>query len=284
MVDTMCSSSLYSVHLACNALLQRDCQVALAGGANIIHNPVSYTMLAKLGVLSPEYVLRAFDADAKGYVRGEGVGFVLLKRLSEAEKDGDSIIAVIRGSAAKHNGWTRNIAAPSVEGQCQVVVDALKRAGLGPDDIDFVEAHATGTKAGDKKELETIGKVFVEGSEGKRGDRKLYVGAVKTMFGHSEGAAGITEFMKAALTVNQKQIPPNINFKTLRPDVVVDPSVALPLGGPVALASRQEGVPLRGGINSFGAGGTNAHMIIEEYIGGKGAEVKYGKYEYPNKR
>ncbi|KAI9034663.1 thiolase-like protein [Hyaloraphidium curvatum] len=301
MVDTMCSSSLCgfttclppvfflivaatdSVHLACNAILQRDCVTALAGGANIIHNPVSYTMLAKLGVLSPEFVLRAFDADAKGYVRGEGVGFVLLKRLSEAERDGDPIIAVIRGSAAKHNGWTRNIAAPSVDGQCQVVVDALTRAGLTPDDIDLVEAHATGTKAGDKKEIETVHKVFVEGKGDKRGDRKIYVGAVKTMYGHSEGAAGITEFMKATLTIHNHKIPPNINFKTLRPDVTLAPEVVLPVGAPVPLEPRAPGVPLRAGVNSFGAGGTNAHLILEEYVGPSKAEVKFNKYSY-NKR
>jgi len=258
-VDTMCSSSLYSIHLAAQSVLNGDCEMALAAGSNVISNPASYVMLNKLGVLSPEFICRAFDAGAKGYVRGEGCAAVLLKPLSQAEKDGDNIIGVIRASAIKHNGAGRNIASPSVPGQMAVIQQALDRARLTPADIDLLEAHATGTKAGDKKELETINTMYTKDAR-QRGP--VVVGAVKSMFGHSEGASGITEFVKALLSLHYRVAPPNINFATLRPDVVLD-QTKIHLSNGVDLSGRA--LPLRAGVNSFGAGGTNAHIIVESY-------------------
>jgi acyl transferase domain-containing protein len=255
----MCSSSLYSIHLAAQSVLNGDCDMAIAAGSNVISNPASYVMLNKLGVLSPEFICRAFDEGAKGYVRGEGCGAVLVKPLSKAQRDGDNIIGVIRASAIKHNGAGRNIAAPSVPGQMIVIQQALDRAQLLPADIDLLEAHATGTKAGDKKELETINTMYTKDAR-ERGP--IIVGAVKSMYGHSEGASGITEFIKALLSIHYRFAPPNINFTKLRPDVAVDETKVY-LSDGVDLSGRK--LPLRAGVNSFGAGGTNAHIIIESY-------------------
>ncbi|KXS22005.1 thiolase-like protein [Gonapodya prolifera JEL478] len=282
-LDTGCSSSLYAVHMACNSLLMGDCDAALACGSTVITNPNMYTMLYRVGVLSPNYMIRAFDAAADGYVRGEGCGAVLLKRLADAERDGDVILGVIRGSAIGHNGKTRNIVAPSVEGQGRVINEAMERAGVTAAQVDYVEAHATGTKAGDRKELLTIQEVYVDKAKERTAERPVVVGAVKSMFGHAEGAAGIMGLQKAILVLLNRSAPPNINFTRIRPEVAIDygSKVVFPLGENMNLGDR-EGL-LWAGVNSFGAGGTNAHVVIQEYPRQSGKEVKFEKYSY-NKR
>ncbi|KAJ3339335.1 alpha,alpha-trehalase nth1 [Gonapodya sp. JEL0774] len=241
------------------------------------------TGCSSLGVLSPTYTTSAFCASANGYVRGEGCGAVLLKRLADAERDGDTIYGVIRGSSVGHNGKTRNIAAPSVEGQGRVMKDAMARGAVTAGMLDYVEAHATGTKAGDRKELQTIQELYVDGAPDRTEKRPLVVGAVKSMFGHSEGAAGIMGLMKTILVLMHRSVPPNIHFETLRADVKLDypGKVVFPLGTNKSLEDR-EGL-LWAGVNSFGAGGTNAHVVLQEYPAKKDQVKVFEKYSY-NKR
>ncbi|KAJ3336930.1 hypothetical protein HDU93_001893 [Gonapodya sp. JEL0774] len=300
-IDTACSASLTSVHVACEALLLGDCDAAIASGVNVVTNPSAYTALWNLGVLSPDFCIKAFDSKANGYMRGEGCGAIMLKRLSDAERDGDNVVCLIRGTGAGHNGLSRNIAAPSVglglfsaspiaaahevlflrllqvDGQGKVIKDALERAKLTPKDVDYLEAHATGTKSGDRKELQTVQEVYIEKQERAR---PLVLGAVKSMYGHSEGAAGITGLIKTILVLQHREVPPNIHFHELRPDARIDASkVVIPAGASYSLNDRP--FPLRGGVNSFGAGGTNAHVLLEEVK--LKAPLKSGEYKYNRK-
>jgi len=276
-IDTACSASLTSVHVACEALLMGDCDAAIAMGISIISNPSAYTALWKLGVLSPDFGIKGFDASANGYSRGEGSGAVLLKRLSDAERVGDNILALIRGTGAGHNGLSRNIAAPSVPGQAKVIADALARAELTPAVVDYLEAHATGTKAGDRKELQTVQEVYVDNQPR---EKPIVLGAVKSMYCHSEGAAGITGLIKAIMVCLKREVPPNIHFNTLRPDAKIDTDkVKIPAGSAMSLADRP--FPLHAGVNSFGAGGTNAHVLVEEVKVKR--PVKFGTYTYNRK-
>ncbi|KXS17636.1 ketoacyl-synt-domain-containing protein [Gonapodya prolifera JEL478] len=276
-VDTACSASLTSVHVACEALLLGDCDAAIAAGVNIVTNPSAYTALWNLGVLSPDFCIKAFDAKGNGYMRGEGCGAVMLKRLSDAEKDGDNILCIIRGTGAGHNGLSRNIAAPSIEGQGRVIKDALERGKLTPDDVDYLEAHATGTKSGDRKELQTVQELYIAN---QKRERPIVLGAVKSMYGHSEGAAGITGLIKAILVLLHREVPPNIHFDEIRPEVKIDVSkIVIPTGSSYSLADRP--FPIRAGVNSFGAGGTNAHVLIEEVK--VKAPPTFGDYTYNKK-
>ncbi|WP_158678519.1 type I polyketide synthase, partial [Streptomyces sp. SA3_actF] len=258
-VDTACSSSLVTVHLARQALLRGETDLALAGGV-LLHMTPQYTIAeTKGGFLSRSGSSRAFDASAEGYVRAEGVGLVALKRLSDALRDGDPIHAVLTGSGVNQDGRTPGITVPSGEAQTRLVREVCADAGISPGQLQYVEAHGTSTPVGDPIEANALARVLAEGREP---GAACYVGSVKTNIGHTESAAGIAGLIKTALAVEHKVIPPHLHLDTLNPAIDADslpyeiPAVATPW-------PAHEG-PARAGVNSFGFGGTNAHLIIEE--------------------
>ncbi len=258
-VDTACSSSLVAVHLAARALQNRDCSVALAGGVNVLLTPSGTICFSRLGAMAPDGRCKTFDASADGYVRSEGCGVVVLKRLSDAEAAGDPILGVIRGSAMNHDGRSNGLTAPSGIAQQAVIRSALHESGRRREDVRFVEAHGTGTALGDPIELQALGAVF---GDPTRQTEPLLVGSVKTNIGHAEAAAGMAGMIKALLALQHRTLPPNLHFDTPTPHVpwatlgVAVPTEATPL--------EADGVPLLAGVSSFGIGGTNAHVLLEQ--------------------
>lgn len=258
-VDTACSSSLSALHLASQAIRNGECEMAIAGGVNIILSPAVTMSLSKAGMMAPDGRCKAFDASANGYVRSEGVAVVLLKPLSRALADGDDIHAVIRGSSSNQDGRSSGLSAPNGEAQQRVVMDACADAGVLPFELDYIEAHGTGTPVGDPVEINALGEVLRTG--GGAGRTHL-VGSVKTAIGHAESAAGMASIIKAAHVVRCRKVPPNLHFHTPNPAIQFDSYgiqipqqlLDLPVAGDRALA----------GVNSFGVGGTNVHMVIEE--------------------
>ena len=254
-VDTACSSSLVSIHLAVQSLRKGDSDLALASGVNLILEPTTSMIFARAGMLSPDGLCKTFDADANGYVRGEGSGTVVLKRLSDAEKDGDNILAVIRGSAVNQDGKSQGITAPNELAQERVLRAALQDAQLEPNDVGYIEAHGTGTPLGDPIELAALNTVY-----GKERDNKLVVGSIKTNMGHLEGAAGVAGFIKLVLSIHHQHIPQHLHFK--KPNTYIDwNSIAID----VPAEAREWNSPVRrGGVSSFGFSGTNCHIIVEQ--------------------
>ncbi|HRI72136.1 MAG TPA: polyketide synthase, partial [Polyangium sp.] len=213
-VDTACSSSLVSVHLACQSLRNQESDLALAGGVNMILDPLGMAMAAEIQALSPDGRCKTFDAQANGFVRGEGCGIVVLKRLSDAQRDGDPILAVIRGSVVNQDGRSTGLTAPNVLSQQAMLRRALEVARLSPEDIGYVETHGTGTSLGDPIEFEALREVL----GAPRADGSTCVlGALKTNVGHMEAAAGIGGLIKAILCLQHEAIPKNLHFKTLNP-------------------------------------------------------------------
>jgi acyl transferase domain-containing protein/NAD(P)-dependent dehydrogenase (short-subunit alcohol dehydrogenase family)/acyl carrier protein len=265
-VDTACSSSLVAVHLACQNLQAGDCELAIAGGVNVIIKPEFTIAESKGGFLSPDGASKAFSRTANGYVRGEGAGLVLLKPLSKAVADGDPIYAIIRGSAVNQDGHSNGITVPRQEAQETLIREACRKAILTPADIQYVEAHGTGTPVGDPIEARAIGTVM---SEGRPKGEPCIMGSAKTNIGHLEAAAGVAGLIKATLALTHRAIPP-----TLYAD---DPNPAIPFGDlslrvPASLEAWPEtDGPARAGVNSFGFGGTNAHVIVEEMPGRQAA-------------
>ncbi len=258
-MDTACSSSLVATHLACQSLRQQECRMALAGGVNLILSPEFTVALSQMNMMAPDGRCKTFDAGANGFVRGEGAGVVVLKRLSNALAEGDPIIAVIRGSAVNQDGSTNGITAPNALSQQQVIRTALQNAGVKPEEVTYVETHGTGTILGDPIEVEALTSVL--GQPRPQGP-KCVLGSVKTNFGHLEGAAGIAGLMKAILCVQHGEIPPHLHFNQLNPHIALanTPFEIHPRGG-----SWPAGVQKRiAGVSSFGFGGTNAHVILEE--------------------
>src|SRR6478752_5510991 len=205
-VDTACSSSLVAVHLACQSLRLRESDLALAGGVQLNLSPSTSIAMSKWSALSPRGRCHAFDSRADGFVRGEGVGVVVLKRLADAVRDGDRVLAVVRGSAVNQDGRSNGMTAPNVLAQRDVITDALRVGGVAPDAVNYIEAHGTGTVLGDPIEFEALSATY------GRGDVPCALGAVKTNLGHLEAAAGIAGFIKAVLVLQQGLIPPNLNF------------------------------------------------------------------------
>jgi acyl transferase domain-containing protein/acyl carrier protein len=257
-LDTACSSSLVAVHLAAQSLAAGDCDLALAGGVNLILTPDGHVCISRLGALSQRGRCRAFDDGADGYVRSEGCGVVLLKRLGEALDDGDPVLAVIRGSAVNHDGASAGLTVPSGPAQQQVVRKALLRAGLAPAAIDYVEAHGTGTPLGDPIELQALDAVFGPRPHGP----KLRVGSVKSNLGHLESAAGIAGLIKVVLALEHGEIPPSLHFETPSRHLRW-PELCLEVAGR-ASAWTPGAAPRRAGVSSFGITGTNAHVVLEE--------------------
>jgi acyl transferase domain-containing protein len=202
-VDTACSSSLVTAHLACQSLRQRECDVALACGVNLILIPQVTVNFAKARMLSPDGRCKAFDASGNGYVRGEGCGVVVLKRLSDALADGDRILALIRGSATNQDGPSGGLTVPNGVSQQKVIRRALANSGIEPNDVGYIEAHGTGTSLGDPIEVESLGAVF--GKE-RPAEEPLRLGSVKSNIGHLEGAAGVASLIKVVLALSP--LPP----------------------------------------------------------------------------
>ncbi len=256
-IDSACSSSLTAVHLAVQGLHSGEQDIALAGATNLILGPHLGVAFSKWGMLSPDGRCKTFDAAANGFVRGEGCGLVVLRRLSDALANGDRVYAVILGSAVNQDGQTSVFTAPNGLAQAEVIRTALTAAGVAAGSVGYVEAHGTGTPLGDPIEIEALAQVYGAYSSN---EPQCRVGAVKTNIGHLEAAAGIAGLIKAALCVYHGAIPPNRNFARLNPHIVLDGTrLALATSG-VAWSGPPDG--RRAGISSFGAGGTNAHVIL----------------------
>jgi len=254
-IDTACSSSLVAVAAACDSLRLGRCDLALAGGVNLILSPETTVVLAKGGMLSPSFRCKAFDASADGFARGEGCGLLLLKRLADAERDGDRIFAVIRGAAVNQDGRSSGLTAPSGPAQQALLREALADAGLTPARVQFIEAHGTGTALGDPIEAQALAAVFGPGRS-----QPLLVGSIKTNFGHLEAAAGVAGLMKLALAIEHGEIPPLLHLKTPNPHVDWK---AMPLALPTQpVPWPGERADRAGGVSSFGFSGTNAHLLL----------------------
>jgi acyl transferase domain-containing protein/acyl carrier protein len=255
-LDTACSSSLLTTHLAVQALRNRECDAALSGGVNLILAPEVTIGLCRMGAMTPDGRCKTFDASADGYVRGEGCGIVVLKRLADAVADGDRIYAVIRGSAVNHDGRSNGLTAPNGSAQKTLIREALEAAGVAPDDIQYVEAHGTGTSLGDPIEAIALGEVL-----GAERTEPLLVGSVKSNFGHLESAAGVAALMKTALAVHHGSIPPSLHFRDPNPHIPWD---RLPIAVASCLTAWPRPEKRLAGISSFGMSGTNVHVVLEQ--------------------
>ena len=269
-IDTACSSSLVALHLAVKDLQAGDCDAAIVGGVNALLSPRMYVSHAKSGMLSPVGRCRTFSAAADGYVRGEGVGVLLLKRLDTAMRDGDQIVGLVRATAINHGGKSNFLTAPSVAAQASVVSDALARAGLDPRQIGYIEAHGTGTPIGDPIEIEGLKKAFLGRAQLQGIElQNSYCGlsAVKTNIGHLESAAGMAAIIKVLLSMRHQQIAPVSHVETLNPHLMLDESpfyvVQQLVAWPAPTIDGQV-MPRCAGASSFGMGGVNAHVILQE--------------------
>ena len=257
-IDTACSSSLVAAELACRNLWSRDCDVAVAGGVNALLLPQVYVNFSKARMLSPTGRVLTFDARADGFVRAEGAGAVILKRLEDALADGDRVYAVITAMAVNQDGYTPTLTVPSAEAQAKMLRQVCSDAGIRPEDVGYVEAHGTGTPVGDPIEASAIGSVF---GIGRERNNKLVVGSAKTNVGHLESGAGVVGLIKTALSVYHGEIPPNPNFKSINPNIPID-KLNIEIArehSPWRAKGRRRAV-----VNSFGFGGTNASAVVEE--------------------
>ncbi|MGC2654208.1 MAG: beta-ketoacyl synthase N-terminal-like domain-containing protein, partial [Mycobacterium sp.] len=261
-VDTACSSSLVAIHQAVQALRGGEADVAVAGGVNALITPAVTLGFDEIGaVLSPDGRIKSFSSDADGYTRSEGGGMVVLKRVDDARRDGDQILAVIAGSAVNHDGRSNGLIAPSQDAQAAVLRRAYKDAGIDPRNVDYIEAHGTGTVLGDPIEAEALGRVI---GKGRPADRPALLGAVKTNIGHLESAAGAASMAKVVLALQHDKLPPSINFAGPSPYIdfdaqrlkIVETATDWPRYGGYALA----------GVSSFGFGGANAHVVVREVL------------------
>ncbi|MEQ9332959.1 SDR family NAD(P)-dependent oxidoreductase, partial [Thalassobaculum sp.] len=253
-VDTACSSSLVATHLAVQSLRLGECRLALAGGVNLVLLPDGTVTLSRLHMMAPDGRCKPFDAAADGFVRGEGCGIVVLKRLADARADGDRVLAVISGSAVNQDGRSSGLTAPNGLAQERVVRDALANAGRRPAEVGYIEAHGTGTALGDPIEMNALAAVMGEGRIAP-----LVVGSVKSNLGHLEAAAGIAGLIKAVGVVRRRRVPPVLHLKTLNPHI--QPGDC-PLAVPATATALADGATVAG-VSSFGFSGTNAHLVID---------------------
>jgi amino acid adenylation domain-containing protein len=258
-IDTACSSSLVAVHLACRSLRNGESDAAIVGGVNLILSPEVSIALSHARMMAPDGQCKTFDASADGYVRGEGCGVILLKRLSDAMRDGDQVLALIRGSAINQDGRTNGLTAPNGLSQQEVVRAALNDAAVSPHSISYIEAHGTGTRLGDPIEIRALAEVM----RGRSLDDRCLIGSVKTNFGHLESAAGIAGLIKTVLALAHAEIPPHLHLRQINPLIPLDQA-------PFEIPTERRSWPInhqqprRAGVSSFGFGGTNAHVILEE--------------------
>lgn len=261
-VDTACSSSLVATHQAVQALRNGECDVAVAGGVNALITPVVTLGFDEIGqVLAPDGRIKSFSSDADGYTRSEGGGMLVLKRIDDARRDGDQILAVIAGSAVNHDGRSNGLIAPNQDAQADVLRRAYKDAGIDPRTIDYIEAHGTGTVLGDPIEAEALGRVV---GKGRPADRPALLGAVKTNVGHLESAAGAASMAKVVLALQHDKLPPSINFAGPSPYIDFD-MMRLKVIDTVADWPRYGGYAVAG-VSSFGFGGANAHVVVREVL------------------
>ncbi|MBO0879282.1 MAG: acyltransferase domain-containing protein, partial [Mycobacterium sp.] len=261
-IDTACSSSLVAAHQAVQALRSGECDVALAGGVNALITPAVTLGFDEIGqVLAPDGRIKSFSSDADGYTRSEGGGMLVLKRVDDARRDGDQILAVIAGSAVNHDGRSNGLIAPNPDAQADVLRRAYKDAGINPRTVDYIEAHGTGTVLGDPIEAQALGRVV---GRGRPADKPALLGAVKTNIGHLESAAGAASLVKTVLSLQHDKLPPSINYAGPNPYIdfdaarlrVVDAAADWPRYGGYAVA----------GVSSFGFGGANAHLVLREVL------------------
>lgn len=272
-VETACSSSLVAIHRAVQSIRAGDCEMALVGGVNTIVTPEAHVNFAKAGMLSPDGRCKTFSSKANGYVRGEGVGMLFLKRLSQAERDGDPIHAVIRGTAINHGGRANSLTAPNTAAQADLLRDAYRRAGIDPRTVGYIEAHGTGTALGDPVEINALKAAFrdltaeapAEALEGAG----CGLGSVKTNIGHLELAAGVAGVVKVLLQMRHGTLAPSLHCDDINPyiDLTGSPFEIVREQRPWAPVRDAAGreVPRRAGVSSFGFGGVNAHVVLEEY-------------------
>ncbi len=259
-VDTACSSSLVAVHMACEALQSGEINMALAGGVNLIFDKARTELFIQANMLSADGNCKFGDASADGFVRSEGAGIVVLKRLRDALDAGDPIYAVIRGSAVNNDGHSNGLmATPSLEGQQDMLRQAWRRAEIDPSRIRYIEAHGTGTSVGDPVEINAIGNALIEA--GVSGSCLL--GSIKTSIGHSETASGVAGLIKAALALKNRKLPPSLHFRNPNPSIPWERLPVRILTEELDLSGEID--PVIVGVNSFGLSGTNAHVVLEEY-------------------
>jgi acyl transferase domain-containing protein len=258
-IETACSSSLVALHLACRSLQNAESNLCLIGAVSLMLSPAQTITYSQARMMASDGHCKTFDASADGYVRGEGCGIVVLKRLSDAMRDGDNIQAIIRGSAINQDGLSNGLTAPNGPSQQSVIRQALKNAEVEPAQISYVEAHGTGTSLGDPIEVRSLKTVLMQG---RSSEQPCWIGAVKTNIGHLEAAAGMAGLLKVVLSLQHQEIPPNLHLKQLNPYISFE-------GTPFAIPTEiQPWVASQGnrfaGVSSFGFGGTNAHVILEE--------------------
>lgn len=258
-IDAACASSLVTVHLACQSLRSGESDLCLAAGVNLILSPDSTIASAKTRLLSGEGRCKTFDANADGYVRGEGCGVVVLKRLSDAIQNGDNVLALIRGSAMNQDGLSNSLTAPNGLAQQALIRQALRNGRVQPAEISYVEAHAVGTTIGDAVEFKALKTVLMEG---RSSDRPCWVGSAKPNIGHLEAASGMAALLKVILSLQHEEIPPHLHLDQLNPYITLENT---PFAIPTQLQKWPRGTEKRlAGISAFGFGGTNAHLILEE--------------------
>ncbi|WP_045382164.1 type I polyketide synthase, partial [Mycobacterium kyorinense] len=261
-VDTACSSSLVATHQAVQALRSGECDVAIAGGVNALITPVVTLGFDEIGqVLAPDGRIKSFSSDADGYTRSEGGGMLVLKRVDDARRDGDQILAVIAGSAVNHDGRSNGLIAPNPDAQADVLRRAYKDAGINPRLVDYIEAHGTGTVLGDPIEAQALGRVV---GRGRPADKPALLGAIKTNIGHLESAAGAASLAKMVLALQHDKLPPSINYAGPNPYIDFD-AAHLKVLDTVADWPRYSGYAVAG-VSSFGFGGANAHMVLREVL------------------
>ena len=258
-VDSACSSSLLAIHLAYQNLLTGASSLAIAGGVNLILDPACTIAFSQAMLMSPQGRCQAFSDSADGFVRSEGAGVVILKRLSDAQRDGDPILGLIRGGCTNQDGKTNGITAPNGDAQEAVIRGALSDARLDPSDIDYLEAHGTGTKLGDPIEYRALATVF----DDRKGAKPLILGSTKTNIGHLEAAAGVAGVIRVLLSLQKEKVPKHLHFTRLN-SVVSRPSRAIDIASSGTRAWSKSQRTRRAGVSSFGFGGTNVHLILEE--------------------
>ncbi|MHC0067445.1 type I polyketide synthase [Nostoc sp. UIC 10890] len=256
-IDTACSSSLVAIHQACNSIRLGECQMAIAGGVKLHLTPSSYIFTSRAGMISPDGLCKTFDISADGYGRGEGCGMVVLKSLSQAQADGDPILALILGSAVNQDGPSSGLTVPNGQSQQKLILQALKQARVEPADISYLEAHGTGTSLGDPIEVNAAAAVL--GLQ-RSPSQPLWIGTVKTNIGHLESAAGVSGLIKVVLSLQHQQIPANLHLQEPNPKIDWQPWLQVPQ----ALTPWVGPKGRLAGVSSFGFTGTNAHVVLSE--------------------
>lgn len=274
-LDTICSSTLMTLHLACQSLQNGECDYALSGGANCILSPHGLIGLSQMGALSRSAKCQSFSKHADGYIRGEGVGVVLLKRLENAEHDGDYIYGVVEGTATNHDGRSNGLTAPNGKAHVKLMRSCLSNANLEPEDIGYVEAHGTGTYLGDPVELDALNQVF---GSSKSKDAPLYIGSVKSNIGHLEPAAGVASLIKALLILKNDEIPAGLHLEELNPVFKWDEKPIVPVKDNMTWDSQEKYI----GVSGFSMTGANAHVIVGSHQNKKTDSTK--NQETPGKK